>query len=340
MQLLRGYDADVRKNNGLRRVASEAAGLAGGYDSAAFDVSTQPGPRSMQSIAHRPPGVRSVHYRIVGSIVAGALFMESLDATVLATATTAMAADFHVRAPEMSVALTAYLLALALFIPASGHAADRWGGKNVFRAAIGLFIGASLCCALAPTLPVMALARFVQGIGGAMMVPVGRLVLLRTVSKQQLVAAWSWVLMPGLIGQISGPPIGGFIVTYLHWRWIFWLNLPIGVAGIFLVGRFIPDLHDTVRRPFDLVGLPALRDRPDCGSGRFRKHRTRRATAPGRHLHRSGDSVRSTLCALCGPRTASDPRPLAAAHSHLSAYRSSAVRLRELRRGRIPFCCR
>jgi len=208
-----------------------------------------------ESTAHRPPGVRTVHYRIVGSIVAGALFMESLDATVLATATTAMAADFHVRAPEMSVALTAYLLALALFIPASGHAADRWGGKNIFRAAIGLFVGASLCCALAPTLPVMALARFVQGIGGAMMVPVGRLVLLRTVSKQQLVAAWSWVLMPALIGQISGPPIGGFIVTYLHWRWIFWLNLPIGVAGIFLVGRFIPDLHDTARRPFDLAGF-------------------------------------------------------------------------------------
>jgi EmrB/QacA subfamily drug resistance transporter len=208
-----------------------------------------------ESAADRRPGVRSVHYRIVGSIVAGALFMEGLDATVLATATSAMAADFHVRAPEMSVALTAYLLALALFIPASGHAADRWGGKNIFRAAIGLFVGASLCCALAPTLPVLALARFVQGIGGAMMVPVGRLVLLRTVPKQQLVAAWSWVLMPGLIGQISGPPIGGFIVTYLHWRWIFWLNLPIGVAGVFLVGHFIPNLHDTVRRPFDLAGF-------------------------------------------------------------------------------------
>jgi len=208
-----------------------------------------------ESTADRPPGVRSGHFRIVGGIVAGALFMESLDATVLATAIPAMAADFGVRVPEMSVTLTAYLLALALFIPASGHAADRWGGKNIFRAAIALFIGASLCCALSRTLPVIAFARFVQGIGGAMMVPVGRLVLLRTVPKQQLVATWSWLIMPGLIGQISGPPIGGFIVTYLHWRWIFWLNLPIGVAGVFLVGRFIPHLRDTVRRPFDLTGF-------------------------------------------------------------------------------------
>jgi EmrB/QacA subfamily drug resistance transporter len=208
-----------------------------------------------KSSADRPPGLRSVNYRIVVGIVAGAMFMESMDATVLTTATPAMAADFHMRAPEMSVALTAYLLALALFIPASGHAADRWGGKNIFRAAIGLFIGASLCCALAPTLAVMALARFVQGIGGAMMVPVGRLVVLRAVPKQQLVAAWSWLVMPGLVGQISGPPIGGFIVTYLHWRWIFWLNLPIGIAGVFLVGRFIPDLRDAVRRPFDLAGF-------------------------------------------------------------------------------------
>ncbi|MGH7105157.1 MAG: MFS transporter [Acetobacteraceae bacterium] len=194
-------------------------------------------------------------YRLIALIIAAALFMEQLDATVLATAIPTMARDFHVRAPQMSVALTAYLLALALFIPASGHAADRWGPKSVFRAAIGVFMAGSLACAVAPSLPIMAVSRFGQGIGGAMMVPVGRLVLLRTVSKRDLVAAYSWMLLPGLVGQISGPPIGGFIVTYFHWRWIFRINLPIGVAGIFLVGRFIPDFHETIRRPFDWLGF-------------------------------------------------------------------------------------
>jgi EmrB/QacA subfamily drug resistance transporter len=194
-------------------------------------------------------------YRFIALIIASALFMENLDATVLGTAIPTMAQDFHVRAPQMSVALTAYLLALALFVPASGYAADRWGAKNVFRAAIGVFMAGSLACAVAPDLSVMVVSRFAQGIGGAMMVPVGRLVLLRTVSKRDLVAAYSWVLMPGLLGQISGPPIGGFIVTYLHWRWIFRINLPIGAAGVFLVGRFIPDFRETVRGPFDWPGF-------------------------------------------------------------------------------------
>jgi EmrB/QacA subfamily drug resistance transporter len=194
-------------------------------------------------------------YRLIAFIIASALFMENLDATVLATAIPTMANDLRVTAPEMSVALTAYLLALALFIPASGHAADRWGAKRVFRAAIGVFMAGSLCCAISPNLAVMAVARFAQGMGGAMMVPVGRLVLLRTVSKRDLISASSWLLMPGLIGQISGPPIGGFIVTYFDWRWIFWVNMPIGVAGIYLVGRFIPDERETHHRPFDLAGF-------------------------------------------------------------------------------------
>jgi EmrB/QacA subfamily drug resistance transporter len=194
-------------------------------------------------------------YRTIALIIASALFMEQLDATVLTTAIPTMAHDFHVRAPQMSVALTAYLLALALFIPASGHAADRWGAKKVFRAAIGVFMAGSLACAVAPSLPVMAVSRFAQGIGGAMMVPVGRLVLLRTVSKRDLVAAYSWMLVPGIVGQISGPPIGGFIVTYFHWRWIFRINLPIGIAGIILVSRFIPDVREDTRRQFDWPGF-------------------------------------------------------------------------------------
>jgi MFS family permease len=145
-------------------------------------------------------------YRAIALIVASALFMENLDATVLATAIPTMARDFQVRVPQMSVALTAYLLALALFIPASGYAADRWGARRVFRTAIGLFMAGSLASAVALNLPILVASRFVQGIGGAMMVPVGRLVLLRTVSKRDLVTAFSWMLIPGLMGQISGPP--------------------------------------------------------------------------------------------------------------------------------------
>ena len=194
-------------------------------------------------------------YRLIAAIIASALFMENLDATVLATALPTMAIDFHVKAPEMSVALTSYLLALALFIPVSGHVADRWGGKHVFRAAIAVFTGASLLCAVSPSLGIMAAARFAQGIGGAMMVPVGRLVLLRAVQKRDLIAASSWLVMPGILGGILGPPLGGFIVTYMNWRWIFWLNLPIGLVGIYLASRFFPNLRDVSHRSFDAIGF-------------------------------------------------------------------------------------
>ena len=195
------------------------------------------------------------NYRTVALIIACAMFMENLDATVLATALPTMARDFHVRAPEMSVALTSYLLALAVFIPASGTVADRYGAKPVFRAAIGLFIAGSLACGLAPSLPILVAARFVQGIGGAMMLPVGRLVLLRSVAKRDMVSAMSWLIMPALVGPIVGPPVGGYIITYLDWRWIFWLNLPIGLLGIVLVGRFIADIREASPHRFDTRGF-------------------------------------------------------------------------------------
>jgi EmrB/QacA subfamily drug resistance transporter len=195
------------------------------------------------------------NYRTVALIIATAMFMENLDATVLATALPTMARDFGVRAPEMSIALTSYLLALAMFIPASGTMADRFGARRVFRAAIGLFVVGSLACGLSPSLEMMVVARFVQGIGGAMMMPVGRLVLLRSVAKRDMVSAMSWLIMPALIGPIVGPPVGGLIVTYLDWRWIFWLNLPIGIAGIILVGRFIADVREDTPHRFDPVGF-------------------------------------------------------------------------------------
>lgn len=197
----------------------------------------------------------SANYRTIALIIASAIFMEHLDATVLATALPTMARDFAVTAPEMSITLTAYLLALAIFIPASGAAADRFGAKNVFRTAIAVFMVGSLACGLATSLGSMIASRFMQGMGGAMMMPVGRLILLRSVAKRDMVSAMSWLIMPALIGPIIGPPLGGFFVTYLDWRWIFWINLPIGVVGIFLITRFIADVQETTTHPFDRVGF-------------------------------------------------------------------------------------
>ncbi|NIJ32871.1 MDR family MFS transporter [Sphingomonas oligoaromativorans] len=201
------------------------------------------------------PPHSGANYRLIALIIACALFMENLDATVLATALPTMAHDFGVRAPAMSIALTSYLLALALFIPASGTMADRFGARTVFGAAILIFMAGSLACGQAPTLEVMVVARFVQGIGGAMMIPVGRLVLLRSVAKQDMVSAMSWLIMPALIGPIVGPPLGGFIVTYLDWRWIFYLNLPVGIVGVLLVWRFIANIREETVAPFDPVGF-------------------------------------------------------------------------------------
>ena len=179
------------------------------------------------------------NYRTVALIIACALFMEQMDATVLATALPTMARDFGVPATSLSTALTSYLLALAIFIPASGRLADRFGSKTVFRLAIALFLAGSVLCGQATSLPLLIAARFVQGVGGAMMIPIGRLVLLRSVAKEEMVQAMSWLIMPALIGPIIGPPLGGFIVTYANWRWIFYLNLPIGFLGILLVTKFI-----------------------------------------------------------------------------------------------------
>ena len=149
---------------------------------------------------------------------------------------------------------------------------------------------------LSPNLPVLAVSRFVQGLGGAMMMPVGRLVLLQTIAKRDLVAASSWLVMPGLAGQIIGPPLGGFIVTYLDWRWIFWINLPIGLLGILLIGRFISAAHERVHRPFDVVGLPAVRHRPGRAALRPGDRQPRQPAAPGRgparHRRRRRGAVR------------------------------------------------
>ena len=193
--------------------------------------------------------------RTVAVIVACALFMQNLDSTVIATALPQMARSFNADPLHMNLALTSYLLSLAVFIPASGWMADRYGTRTVFRAAIAIFTVGSVLCGRAESLSFLVFARVFQGMGGAMMVPVGRLVLLRSVSKTQLVAAMAWLTMPAMIGPVVGPPLGGVITTYASWRWVFDINVPIGILGIALVTAFIQDVREPPRGPFDLLGL-------------------------------------------------------------------------------------
>jgi EmrB/QacA subfamily drug resistance transporter len=192
---------------------------------------------------------------LVPLIVACAMFMQNLDSTVIATALPTIAQSLGESPLRLNVAITCYLLSLAVFIPISGWVADRFGARRVFTGAIVVFTLGSIGCGFADSLPALVAARIVQGMGGALMVPVGRLVLLRTVEKSDLVRAMSYVSVPALLGPVMGPPLGGFIVTYASWRWIFFINIPIGVLGIILVNLVVADLKETGRRPFDLSGF-------------------------------------------------------------------------------------
>jgi EmrB/QacA subfamily drug resistance transporter len=196
--------------------------------------------------------------RLIPLIVAAALFMENLDSTVIATALPAIARSLNEDPLHLSLAISSYLLSLSVFIPVSGWMADRYGARRVFRNAIIVFVLGSCACAAAQNIGELILARVAQGIGGAMMVPVGRLVLLRQVPKSELVAAMSYLTIPALMAPILGPPVGGFIVTYFSWRWIFLINLPIGILGYGLVTRFIRDSGTSVTQNFDLAGWMLL----------------------------------------------------------------------------------
>ncbi len=193
--------------------------------------------------------------RLTALIVACALFMQNLDSTVISTALPTMAKAFGAEPVHMNVALTSYLLSLAVFIPASGWVADRFGAKRVFRAAIVIFTLGSVMCGQADSLSFLVFSRVIQGLGGAMMVPVGRLLLLRTTPKNQMVASMAWLSTPALIGPVVGPPLGGFIVTYFSWRLIFDINIPIGILGFVLVTLYIPDVREPPRGRFDWAGL-------------------------------------------------------------------------------------
>ena len=193
--------------------------------------------------------------RIVPLIIAVALFMENMDSTVISTSLPAIAADIGTNPLALKLAVTSYLLSLAIFIPASGWTADRFGARTVFRAAIAVFVLGSIGCALSSSLTDFVIARIVQGIGGAMMTPVGRMVLVRTISKRELVGAMVWVTTPALVGPVLGPPVGGFITTYATWHWIFIINVPIGLLGIVLATRYIPDVRTEEHQRFDVLGM-------------------------------------------------------------------------------------
>ena len=257
-------------------------------------------------------------------IVACALFMEQLDSTVVATALPAMARSLGENALTMNVAMTAYLLSLAVFIPASGWLADRFGARDVFAAAIVVFTLSSLLCGVAQNLPEMTAARVLQGLGGAMMTPVGRLVLLRAVPKSQLVQAMTYVTIPALLGPAMGPLLGGFIATYSSWRWIFFINLPIGLVGLILALRIIPNMRQPDPGPADVRGL--VLTGLGLGALAFTLDNIGRGSLPGAILVGAG-AIAVLSLALFGRHARRAPRPavdLSCSGCRPSGPRSSA----------------
>jgi EmrB/QacA subfamily drug resistance transporter len=200
---------------------------------------------------------------IVPLIVGCALFMENMDVTVIATSLPALARDLGQDPITLKLALTSYVVSLGVFIPISGWVADRVGSRTIFRAAMITFMVGSILCALSNSLFAFIASRFLQGIGGAMMVPVGRIIIVRSVPKAELVKAISYLTLPSLMGPIIGPPLGGFITTYFHWRWIFLINIPMCLLGLYLAGRYFENFRQPDSAPLDLKGFMLT----SCGGG-------------------------------------------------------------------------
>ena len=201
------------------------------------------------------PSLDALTARWVPWVVAIAFFMQSLDGTILNTALPAMAQDLAEDPLRMQGVIISYMLTVALLIPASGWIADRFGTKKIFFGAILLFSIGSLLCALSPNLTLLIASRVIQGLGGALMLPVGRLVVLRAYPRSELVRIMGFITIPGLLGPLMGPTTGGWMVQYLSWHWIFLVNLPVGLIGCYAVWKFIPDLRGTERTRFDGVGF-------------------------------------------------------------------------------------
>lgn len=193
--------------------------------------------------------------KLLPLIVACALFMENTDSTVIATSLPVIAQSLGEDPIALKLALTSYLVSLAVFIPISGWMADKFGARTIFRTALCIFMLGSVLCAFSNSLGAFVGARFIQGMGGAMMVPVGRLVILRSVEKSQIVSALAYLTVPALVGPVVGPVVGGFITTYFDWRWIFFINIPIGLLGIALATMFFEDIREEDVAPLDITGF-------------------------------------------------------------------------------------
>ena len=202
-----------------------------------------------------PPSLAASSKRLLPWLIAVAFFMETLDTTILNTGVPTIAAALHVAPLSMKSVLASYTLSLAVFIPISGWMADRFGTRRVFASAIGIFTLGSFLCGISSDIHVLVACRILQGSGGAMMMPVGRLTIVRTFAKYELIRAMSFVVIPGLIGPMLGPIVGGLIVGYLHWRLIFFVNIPIGLAGLCLVYLHLPNYREEHTHPLDVAGL-------------------------------------------------------------------------------------
>jgi len=236
--------------------ANQTPGQVAGSTAAGYGAQLAPlGPAETEAVDAQAVALSAASKRLLPWLVGVALFMESLDTTILNTAVPAVSEALHVGPLSMKAVLASYTLSLAVFIPISGWMADKFGTRRLFASAIGIFTLGSVLCGVSSSIHFLVACRVLQGCGGAMMVPVGRLTLVRTFAKSELLRAMSFISIPALVAPMLGPVAGGLIVGYLHWRYIFFLNVPIGLIGLVLVYLHLPNYREDNVQPLDFVGL-------------------------------------------------------------------------------------